>query len=234
MNADKGAYQLSHLCDQLIQRASSDDEVTKTRLRSVNTDERAYQFSHLCDQLIQRASSDDEVTKTRSRTVNADEGAYQLSHLYDQLIQRASSDDEVTKARSRSVNADEGAYQLSHLCDQLIQRASSDDEVTKARSRSRITAVWENILIGCETSLLKTVSVDFSREFYNSLRTNYYTIFYDNHTFVVWRLLVILAKHDWHTGYELLLADRTSVADYNAAKLKKQEINDFENELNIS
>ena len=61
------------------------------------------------------------------------------------------------------MNADEGAYQLSHLYDQLIQRMSSDDDVTKMRSRSAIITVSENIL-RCETSLLKIVSVDFSRE----------------------------------------------------------------------
>ena len=62
------------------------------------------------------------------------------------------------------MNANEGAYQLSHLYDQLIQRASTDNDITKTRSRSAITTAWENILIGCETSLLKIVSVDFSRE----------------------------------------------------------------------
>ena len=33
MNADEdeGAYQLSHLYDQMIQRMSSDDDITKTR-----------------------------------------------------------------------------------------------------------------------------------------------------------------------------------------------------------
>ena len=36
MNADEGAYQLCHLYDQLIERASSDDDV-KTKSRSAIT-----------------------------------------------------------------------------------------------------------------------------------------------------------------------------------------------------
>ena len=58
--------------------------------------------------------------------------------------------------KSTLMNADEGAYQLSHIYDQLIQRASSKkkDDVTVSRPGSAASTVWENILTGCETSLL--------------------------------------------------------------------------------
>ena len=51
--------------------------------------------------------------------------------------------------------------------DQLIQRVSSQkDDVTVSRPGSAASTVWENILTGCETSLLKNSKLDFSKEHY--------------------------------------------------------------------
>ena len=46
-------------------------------------------------------------------------------------------------------------FSCGHIYDQLIQRASSKkDDVTVSRPGSAASTVWENILTGCETSLL--------------------------------------------------------------------------------